>query len=66
MWYNINIKTEAYLCFFKGFERESLICIAFLVGSDYSEGVETVGIVRAVEILQEFEGSGFEKLKNFK
>ena len=37
-----------------------------LVGSDYTEGVETVGIVKAVEILQEFEGVGIEKLKNFK
>jgi 5'-3' exonuclease len=43
-----------------------LIAVAFLVGSDYTEGVENVGIVKAVEILQEFEGQGFEKLKNFK
>jgi 5'-3' exonuclease len=37
-----------------------------LVGSDYTEGVENVGIVKAVEILQEFEGTGLEKLQNFK
>lgn len=37
-----------------------------LVGSDYTEGIENVGIVKAIEILQEFEGDGIEKLKNFK
>jgi 5'-3' exonuclease len=37
-----------------------------LVGSDYTTGVENVGIVKAMEILQEFEGAGFEKLVNFK
>jgi hypothetical protein len=36
------------------------------VGSDYTLGVENVGVVKAVEILQEFEGNGIEKLKNFK
>ena len=40
--------------------------MALLVGSDYTEGVENVGIVKAVEILQEFEGDGLEKLQNFK
>lgn len=37
-----------------------------LVGSDYTEGIENVGIVKAMEILKEFEGAGLEKLKNFK
>lgn len=43
-----------------------MINIALLVGSDYTEGIENVGIVKAMEILQEFEGNGLEKLKNFK
>ena len=43
-----------------------MINVALLVGSDYTEGIENVGIVKTVEILQEFEGSGLEKLKNFK
>jgi 5'-3' exonuclease len=44
-----------------------LICIAMLVGSDYTEGIESVGIVKAIEILQQFDGdTGFEKLNNFK
>ncbi|RNA31809.1 DNA repair complementing XP-G cells [Brachionus plicatilis] len=49
-----------------GLDREALIDIALLVGSDYTEGVENVGIVKAVEILNEFEGNGLEKLKNLK
>jgi len=43
-----------------GLNRESLINVALLVGSDYTEGVENVGIVKAIEILQEFEGNGLE------
>jgi len=49
-----------------GLDRDSLIEVALLIGSDYTEGVESVGLVKAVEILQEFEGNGLEKLKNFK
>ncbi len=49
-----------------GLNRESLINVALLVGSDYTEGIENVGIVKAIEILQEFEGTGLEVLKNFK
>jgi 5'-3' exonuclease len=36
------------------------------VGSDYTVGVESVGLVKAVEIMQEFEGNGLQKLQNFK
>lgn len=43
-----------------------MICIALLVGSDYTNGIDSVGTVRAMEILQEFEGTGFQKLVNFK
>jgi len=49
-----------------GMDRHSLINIALLVGSDYTTGIENVGIVKAVEILNEFEGNGLEKLINFK
>ena len=50
----------------EGLDRESFINFALLVGSDYTEGVENVGIVKAMEILNEFEGDGLEKLFNFK
>ncbi len=50
-----------------GLDRDSLIAIAILVGSDYTNGIENVGIVKAIEILQEFDGaSGLKKLQNFK
>jgi len=49
-----------------GLPRESLITLAFLLGSDYTEGVNGVGIVNAMEILHAFRdfkappGSGSE------
>jgi DNA excision repair protein ERCC-5 len=49
-----------------GLNRQDLINIALLVGSDYTVGVNSVGIVKAMEILNEFTGNGIEKLKNFK
>lgn len=49
-----------------GLDRDALINIAYLVGSDYTQGIENVGIVKAVEILKEFDGDGLEKLRNFK
>lgn len=36
--------------------REQLICLAHLLGSDYTEGLPGVGPVTAVEILSEFPG----------
>ena len=35
--------------------RERMIAVSYLTGSDYSDGIEHVGIVAAVEILQLFE-----------
>ena len=49
-----------------GLDRDALINIAYLVGSDYTQGIENVGIVKAVEILKEFDGDGLDKLRNFK
>ena len=49
-----------------GLDRFELINLALLVGSDYTLGIENVGLVKGVEILNEFEGDGIEKLKNFK
>lgn len=49
-----------------GVDRNTLICIAMLVGSDYTLGIENVGIVKAMEILQEFNGENIDKLWNFK
>ncbi|XP_038615163.1 DNA repair protein complementing XP-G cells isoform X2 [Tachyglossus aculeatus] len=48
-----------------GLDRSKLINLAYLLGSDYTEGVPTVGCVTAMEILNEFPGHGLEPLLNF-
>merc|ERR1719394_1092573 len=65
---------EKYVEFFNGNElithfgltRDKLVCLALLTGSDYTEGVETVGPVTAMEILAEFPGEGLTPLQDFK
>lgn len=47
-----------------GLSRENLIEMALLLGSDYTEGIHGVGIVNAMEIVNEFPG--LEGLKEFK
>uniref|UniRef100_A0A2K5QE69 DNA excision repair protein ERCC-5 n=1 Tax=Cebus imitator TaxID=2715852 RepID=A0A2K5QE69_CEBIM len=42
-----------------------LINLAYLLGSDYTEGIPTVGCVTAMEILNEFPGHGLEPLLKF-
>ncbi|XP_012578703.1 PREDICTED: DNA repair protein complementing XP-G cells isoform X2 [Condylura cristata] len=48
-----------------GLDRSKLINLAYLLGSDYTEGVPTVGCVTAMEILNEFPGHGLEPLLKF-
>ena len=43
--------------------RDKLVCLALLTGSDYTEGVETVGPITAMEILAEFPGEGVRPLQ---
>ena len=45
-----------------GLTREKLINLALLCGSDYTEGIQGVGPVTAMEILLEFPGEGLEGL----
>lgn len=49
-----------------GLDRSKLINLAYLMGSDYTEGIPSVGYVSAMEILNEFNGHGLEPLMNFK
>ncbi|OCT95408.1 DNA repair protein complementing XP-G cells homolog isoform X1 [Xenopus laevis] len=49
-----------------GLDRSKLINLAYLLGSDYTEGIPTVGYVSAMEILNEFPGQGLEPLVKFK
>nr|XP_004054761.3 DNA excision repair protein ERCC-5 isoform X1 [Gorilla gorilla gorilla] len=48
-----------------GLDRNKLINLAYLLGSDYTEGIPTVGCVTAMEILNEFPGYGLEPLLKF-
>ncbi|KAM6446842.1 DNA excision repair protein ERCC-5 isoform 1-T2 [Liasis olivaceus] len=45
-----------------GLDRNKMINLAYLLGSDYTEGIPTVGYVTAMEILNEFPGRGLEPL----
>ncbi|NWI85756.1 ERCC5 protein, partial [Pitta sordida] len=48
-----------------GLDRNKLINLAYLLGSDYTEGIPNVGSVTAMEILNEFPGRGLEPLLKF-
>ncbi|XP_029310575.1 DNA repair protein complementing XP-G cells homolog isoform X2 [Cottoperca gobio] len=45
-----------------GLDRTKLINLAYLLGSDYTEGVPGVGYVTGMELLNEFPGPGLEPL----
>ncbi|XP_009867769.1 PREDICTED: DNA repair protein complementing XP-G cells [Apaloderma vittatum] len=48
-----------------GLDRNKLINLAYLLGSDYADGIPNVGFVTAMEILNEFPGHGLEPLLKF-
>uniref|UniRef100_A0A6G1RXK9 ERCC excision repair 5, endonuclease n=1 Tax=Hypotaenidia okinawae TaxID=2861861 RepID=A0A6G1RXK9_9GRUI len=48
-----------------GLDRNKLINLAYLLGSDYTDGIPNVGCVTAMEILNEFPGHGLEPLLKF-
>ncbi|XP_032656857.1 DNA excision repair protein ERCC-5 [Chelonoidis abingdonii] len=48
-----------------GLDRSKFINLAYLLGSDYTEGIPSVGCVTAMEILNEFPGPGMEPLLKF-
>jgi len=47
-------------------KRDKLIHLALLTGSDYTEGIQGVGPVCALEILAEFPYEGIEALESFR
>ena len=49
-----------------GLDRVKMITMAVLCGSDYTEGLEGIGSVGAMEVLSEFRGEGIECLQNLK
>ncbi|XP_070687345.1 DNA excision repair protein ERCC-5 homolog [Pempheris klunzingeri] len=48
-----------------GLDRNKLINLAYLLGSDYTEGVPGVGYVTGMEILNEFTGPSLDPLIHF-
>ncbi|KAJ8350828.1 hypothetical protein SKAU_G00259580 [Synaphobranchus kaupii] len=48
-----------------GLDRAKLVNLAYLLGSDYTEGLAGVGHVTGMEILNEFPGPGIEPLTSF-
>lgn len=54
-----------YLCD-AGLDRSKLINLAYLLGSDYTEGIPGVGYVTGMEILNEFPGPALEPLLQFR
>jgi len=49
-----------------GLERDTLIRLAYLLGSDYVDGLPGVGPVAAMELLKEFQGEdGLQKFKEW-
>ncbi len=49
-----------------GLPRDKLVVLSYLLGSDYTEGIEGVGIVSAMEFLRDFPGTGLEPLMKLK
>ena len=49
-----------------GLSCDHLIMLAYLLGSDYVEGLEGVGVVSAMELLRDFLGEGLEPLMKFR
>ena len=49
-----------------GLSRERLVLLAYLLGSDYTEGLDGVGGVSAMELLRDFPGSQLEPLCKLK
>merc|ERR1719237_280348 len=49
-----------------GLNRERLVLLAMLTGSDYTMGIQDVGPVTALEVLAEFPGENLAPLNDFK
>ncbi|XP_057187691.1 DNA excision repair protein ERCC-5 homolog isoform X1 [Triplophysa rosa] len=68
-FFNQNKYVEHYQCTDMqnqlGLDRTKLINLAYLLGSDYTEGISGVGYVTGMEILNEFPGTGLQPLYDF-
>lgn len=57
---------NVFVVFVVVLDREDCIKLALLCGSDYTEGLQGIGPVSALEILAEFPGTGIEGLVKFR
>ena len=57
---------QCSLLLLPGLSQDQLILLAYFTGSDYTEGVQGVGVVTAVEVLRDFPGKGLEVLQKFR
>ena len=48
---------------FSVLDRDGLIRLAYLCGSDYTEGIQGIGPVSALEVLAEFPGEKLDGLR---
>lgn len=58
--------SHSFISCLSGLDRAKLINLAYLLGSDYTEGVAGVGYVTGMEVLNEFTGPGLEPLIQFR
>ena len=49
-----------------GLSQQRLVCLAFLLGSDYTPGLDGVGVVNAMEVIGQFRGDGLDILEKLK
>lgn len=63
---SLSLFLPRFFFIFSGLDRTKLINLAYLLGSDYTEGVPGVGYVTGMEILNEFPGPGMEPLIQFR
>lgn len=66
LFFSLSLPPSLFFSIFSGLDRTKLINLAYLLGSDYTEGVPGVGYVTGMEILNEFPGPGLEPLLQFR
>ena len=46
--------------------QQRMVCLAYLLGSDYTPGLDGVGVVNAMEVIGQFRGEGLDSLEKLK
>ena len=54
------------VCVCVGLTRQRLVCLAYLLGSDYTPRLDGVGVVNAMEVIGHFKGEGLDILQKLK